>query len=42
LITFDYWEDDTERVIPVWDMVLSSLVLGLYIADPRTGFALSD
>jgi len=42
LITFDYWEDDTERVVPVWDMVLSSLVLGLYIADPRTGFALSD
>jgi hypothetical protein len=42
LITFDYWADDAERLIPVWDMVLSSLVLGLYIADPRTGFAAPD
>lgn len=42
LITFDYWEDDAERVTPVWDLVLSTLVLGLYIRDPRTGFALPD
>ncbi|GFE68259.1 hypothetical protein [Chroococcus sp. FPU101] len=42
LITFDYWVDDAERVTPVWDMVMSSLVLGLFIRDPRTGFALPD
>lgn len=42
LITFDYWEDDRDRVTPVWDLVMDSVVLGLYIADPRTGFALPD
>ena len=42
LITFDYWADDAERMIPVWDTVIESLVLGLYISDPRTGFALPD
>ena len=42
LITFDYWEDDAERLTPVWDTVMKSLVLGLYISDPRTGFALPD
>ncbi|MBD2579459.1 hypothetical protein [Oscillatoria sp. FACHB-1406] len=41
-ITFDYWVDDTERLVPVWDTVLNSLVLGLYIRDPRAGFALPD
>lgn len=42
LITFDYWADDAERLTPVWDTVMDSLVLGLYIRDPRTGFALPD
>jgi hypothetical protein len=42
LITFDYWADDAERFTPVWDTVLESLTLGLYIRDPRTGFALPD
>ncbi|PSF33155.1 hypothetical protein C7H19_20330 [Aphanothece hegewaldii CCALA 016] len=42
LITFDYWVDDAERVTPVWDLVMSTLVLGLFIRDPRTGFALPD
>lgn len=42
LITMDYWVDDAERVTPVWDLVLSTLVLGLYIRDPRTGFAYPD
>lgn len=42
LITFEYWADDTERCIPVWDTVMNSLVLGLYIRDPRTGFAFPD
>ena len=42
LITFDYWADEAEKLIPVWDTVINSLVLGLYIRDPRTGFALPD
>jgi hypothetical protein len=42
LITFDYWVDDAERLNPVWDTVMDSLVLGLYIRDPRTGFAFPD
>ncbi|XWK88516.1 MAG: hypothetical protein U7127_00170 [Phormidium sp.] len=42
LITFDFWADQAEKLIPVWDTVMNSLVLGLYIRDPRTGFALPD
>lgn len=42
LITFEYWAEDAERMIPVWDTVMESLVLGLYIRDPRTGLALPD
>ncbi|MEQ8958551.1 MAG: hypothetical protein RLP02_11600, partial [Coleofasciculus sp. C2-GNP5-27] len=42
LITYDYWVDDAERLNPVWDTVMDSLVLGLFIRDPRTGFAFPD
>ncbi len=42
LITFDYWVDQAEKLTPVWDEVMSSLVLGLYIRDPKTGFAMPD
>lgn len=42
LVTFDYWADDAEKMIPVWDVVLESLTLGMYISDPRTGFARPD
>jgi hypothetical protein len=42
LITLDFWEDEAEKFTPVWDLVLSSLVLGLFIKDPRTGLALPD
>ena len=42
LITFDYWVDDAEQMEPVWDAVLNSLTLGLYIRDPRTGLAFPD
>ncbi|MER3475475.1 MAG: hypothetical protein C4287_01315, partial [Leptolyngbya sp. ERB_1_2] len=31
LITFDYWADQAEKLTPVWDEVMNSLVLGLYI-----------
>ncbi|MFQ3615965.1 MAG: hypothetical protein SNJ57_03845 [Cyanobacteriota bacterium] len=42
LITFDYWVDDAERLTPVWDMVMKTLTLGLFIRDPRQGFAFPD
>jgi hypothetical protein len=42
LITFDYWVDDADRLTPVWDNVLRSLILGLYVSDPTTGAALPD
>ncbi|NET02507.1 MAG: hypothetical protein F6K62_25530 [Sphaerospermopsis sp. SIO1G2] len=42
LITFDYWVDQVEELTPVWDEVMRSLTLGLYIRDPRTGLAFPD
>ena len=42
LITFEFWADQAEKMVPVWDEVMRSLVLGLYIRDPRTGFAMPD
>ncbi len=37
LITFAYWDDDSERVEPAWEEVVRSLELGREIADPRRG-----
>ena len=37
LITMEFWEDDRERCAPVWDDVLDSLQLGVYIEDPTRG-----
>ena len=42
LITFDYWADEANKLTPVWDEVINSLTLGLYIRDPRTGLAFPD
>jgi hypothetical protein len=42
LITFEYWADQAEQLTPVWDEVIRSLTLGLYIRDPRTGLAFPD
>ncbi|MUG93746.1 hypothetical protein F7734_15495 [Scytonema sp. UIC 10036] len=42
LITFDYWVDQAEQLTPVWDEVMRSLTLGLYIRDPLTGVAFPD
>ncbi|MBI3976427.1 MAG: hypothetical protein HY334_08565 [Armatimonadetes bacterium] len=33
-ITMDFWLDDRDRFGPVWDEVLGSLQLGVYVADP--------
>lgn len=42
LITFDYWTDEAAQMTPVWDEVLRSLTLGLYIRDPKVGLAFPD
>jgi hypothetical protein len=42
LITFDFWADQASQLTPIWDEVLRSLTLGLYIRDPRTGKAFPD
>jgi hypothetical protein len=42
LITFDFWVDESDKLTPVWDEVMRSLTLGLFISDPRTGMALPD
>jgi len=42
LITFDYWADEADRRTPVWDEVLRTLTLGLFIRDPLTGTAFPD
>ena len=42
LITFDFWADQAEQLIPVWDEVMNSLTLGLYIRDPLSGKAFPD
>ncbi|HLX65275.1 MAG TPA: hypothetical protein VKX17_28660 [Planctomycetota bacterium] len=34
LITFDFWHSDRERMIPVWNDVMETLVVGDYIANP--------
>lgn len=39
-ISSDFWVDDTERMIPIWDEVLRSLQLGLQIDDPTKGVTL--
>ena len=42
LITFDYWADQAIELTPIWDEVIRSLTLGLYIRDPMTGAAFPD
>jgi hypothetical protein len=37
-ITMDFWLDDLERFSPVWDELLRSLQLGVYISDPLKHF----
>jgi hypothetical protein len=42
LITFEYWADQAKVMTPVWDEVLRTLTLGLYIRDPSLGVAFPD
>ncbi len=37
LITFDFWADDAKRLSPVWNEVVRSVELGMYIKDPTKG-----
>jgi hypothetical protein len=37
LITLEYWLEDAERFIPVWEHVLNSLTIGEFILNPQTG-----
>lgn len=37
LITFDYWTSDETAMFPVWEAMLRSLRLGLFIPDPTSG-----
>ena len=37
LITFEFWPEDRERLVPVWDEVVRSLRLGQYVKDPTRG-----
>jgi hypothetical protein len=37
LITLDYWPEDRDRLMPVWNEVVRSLELGRYIEDPTIG-----
>ena len=37
LITFEFWESDSERRERVWDLVLETLELDGYIEDPTRG-----
>src|SRR5215475_10196695 len=36
-ITMDFWPEHAERFCPVWDEVLRSLQLGVYVKDPTRG-----
>lgn len=37
IISLDFWPEHETRFDPVWQVVLESLRMGQYIADPRTG-----
>lgn len=37
LITFDFWADQAADFSPVWDEVMRTLVLGVYVKDPTAG-----
>ena len=37
LITFDFWVDDAAKFEPVWEELIRSLTLGMYVTDPTAG-----
>lgn len=40
VLSFDYWVDEAEQFLPVWDEIVRSLQLGLVIDDPTKGVTL--
>ena len=37
LVTFEFWQEDSERFTPLWDHVINTLTLGEFILDPAAG-----
>ena len=37
LVTFEFWQEDSERFTPIWDHVMNTLTLGEFILDPASG-----
>lgn len=37
VITMSYWPEHADRFVPVWDELLRTLTLGVYIRDPLRG-----
>lgn len=37
LLTFDFWQEDHEKFIPLWEHVIETLTLGEFILDPTLG-----
>ena len=37
IITMSYWPEDEPRFLPVWDELVRTLTLGVYIRDPLLG-----
>jgi hypothetical protein len=37
LVTLEFWQEDSEKFIPVWDHVMDTLSLGEFILDPTSG-----
>jgi len=37
LITLEFWQEDSERFIPIWDHVMNTLSLGEFILNPTSG-----
>lgn len=36
-LTLDFWVEDLDPTVTVWDEILASLELGRYVADPTVG-----
>lgn len=37
LVTFEFWQEDSEKFTPLWEHVLATLSLGEFILDPTSG-----
>ena len=37
LLTFEYWDEDSDRFTPIWAHVMDTLTLGEFVVDPTSG-----